>query len=276
MRKGLDFDVELKPPISSGDGGARPKREIDALKTIEATDVLAVEITTAIQAGDVGALSQLLSDHPWAASAGIVDGRGVTRLLLHIATDWPGHFPNGPDVVRALVDAGADPGARVVKAESDEVGETPLHWAASSNDVAVLDTLIELGADLEAMGAVLTGGTPMSDAVVFAQWDSARRLLAHGAKTTLWQAAALGLVDRVKLMLAHRPEPSDRDITNAFWHACRGGQRDAAALLLEYGAEVGWVGYDHRTPLDAAKQSGSRDLITWLKEAIARSRGDLD
>lgn len=239
---------------------------------IEATDVLAIEITSAIQAGDVVALSQLLSDNPWAARAGIADGQGVTRTLLHIATDWPCHFPNGPDVVRALVLAGADPSARLAKDESDDHGETPLHWAASCNDVEVLDTLIELGADLEAMGAVLTGGTPMSGAVVFAQWDAARRLLERGAKTTLWQAAALGLVERVKLGLANRPEPSDREITNAFWHACRGGHRDAAALLLERGADVGWVGHDQRTPLDAAKQSGSQDLVAWLEETVAGRR----
>lgn len=246
------------------------------MKKIEATDVLAIEITAAIQAGDVAALSQLLSDNPWAAQAGITDGRGVTRSLLHIATDWPGHFPNGPDVVRTLVGAGADPKARLVKEESDDLGETPLHWAASSDDVEVLDTLIELGADIEAMGAVLTGGTPMSDAVIFTKWDCARRLLARGAKTTLWQAAALGLVDRVKLMLANRPEPSAREITNAFWHACRGGQRDAAAVLLERGAEVGWVGHDQRTPLDAANESGSQDLIAWLEETMARSTRDLE
>ena len=43
-------------------------------------------------------------------------------------TDWPGYFPNGPEVVRLLVVAGADPDARYPGEE------TPLHWAASSDD----------------------------------------------------------------------------------------------------------------------------------------------
>ena len=80
----------------------------------------------------------------------------------------------------------------------------------------------------------------------------------------------------MELMLANRPAPSDRDITNAFWHACRGGQRDSAALLLDRGADVCWVGYDHRTPLDAAKQSGAQDLLAWLEEIVGRAKRELE
>jgi len=58
--------------------------------------------------------------------------------------------------------------------------ETAPHWAASSDDVIVLDALLEHGADIEATGAVFTDGTAMSDAVVFAQWRAARRLLDRG------------------------------------------------------------------------------------------------
>ena len=96
-----------------------------------------------------------------------------------------------------LVAAGAELNAAVVPGVQESV-ETPLHWAASSDDVAVLDDLLDGGADIEAPGAVFTGGTAMTDAVVFAQWSAARRLLERGATTTIWQAAALGLLDRVR------------------------------------------------------------------------------
>ena len=97
--------------------------------------------------------------------------------------------------------AGADVNARFTGPHT----ETPLHWAASSDDIEALDALLDAGADIEADGAVIAGGTPMADAVAFGQWKAARRLLERGARTNLWQAAALGLADRVRDELARDP-----------------------------------------------------------------------
>ena len=168
---------------------------------IPADDVRAVAIVTAIQSGDVETLQRHLRDSPDLAAARIVDDRGVSRTLLHVAADWPGHFPNGPRTVATLIAAGADVNAGVIHPGPNGSPETALHWAASSDDVDVLDALLDGGADIEAPGAVFTGGPPMSDAVVFAQWRAARRLLERGATTTIWQAAALGLLDRVRPIL---------------------------------------------------------------------------
>src|SRR5262249_62104220 len=109
------------------------------------------------------------------------------RTLLHVATDWPGHRRNVAGMIAALVAAGADPNARIA---GEKHTETPLHWAASCDDVAAIDALLDAGADIEADGAVIGGGTPLADAVAFGQWDAAPRLLEPGAKTTLWPAAA--------------------------------------------------------------------------------------
>lgn len=60
-----------------------------------------------------------------------------------------------------LVEHGADVNARF----SGPRTETPLHWAASSNDVDVIDALLDAGADIEATGAVIADGTPIADVV---------------------------------------------------------------------------------------------------------------
>lgn len=241
---------------------------------IPADHPLAIAITLAIQTGDVDQVQRLISANPDLAKAKIVDPHGVQRTLLHIAADWPGHFPGGATTVATLVAAGADANA-VCKIPGRVDAETPLHWAASSDDVAVLDALLDGGANIEAPGAVFTGGTAMSDAVVFAQWNAARRLLERGARTTLWQAAALGLIDRVETCFAAEPSPSLRDVTNAFWHACRGGQQETARYLRVRGADLNWIGYDHRTPLQAAKESGSEELVSWLRAQGAKSTDEL-
>jgi uncharacterized protein len=235
--------------------------------SLTADDGRAVAVVAAIRSGDLDALEKQLNVDPELARARVVDARGVQRTLLHVASDWPGHFPNGAQTVALLVAAGADVDAPVLHATSPGHAETALHWAASSNDVAVLDALLDAGADIEAPGAIFTGGSAMSDAVVFAQWHAARRLLARGAATTLWQAAALGLLEAVQRRLTEQPATPREQLTNAFWHACRGGQRGVAEHLLDRGADARWVGYDGKTPLDVARESGSRDLVQWL-EAI--------
>lgn len=239
---------------------------------IPADDRLAVALVEAIHGGDVLALCRQLERDPSLARARIVDRKGVGRTLLHSVADWPGHFPNGAMTVAALVAAGADVNASVSSAKPDGPAETALHWAASSGDLDVLDALLAAGADIDAPGAVFTGGTPMSDAVVFAQWPAARRLLERGAKTTLWQAAALGELGRVRQALTAQPSPPPEDITNAFWHACRGGQLATARELLAHGAAPDWVGHERKTPLAVARESGAADLIAWL-EGIDAARG---
>lgn len=238
--------------------------------SLSADDVHAVAVVTAIHGGDVEALQRELRANPDLVRTRIVDARGAARTLLHVVADWPGHFPNGAAIVATLAASGADVNAPVIHPGPLGSPETALHWAASSDDVDVLDALLDAGADIEAPGAVFTGGTPMSDAVVFAQWRAARRLLERGATTTIWQAAALGLLDRVKEACTATPPPDDHQITNAFWHACRGGQLDVAMYLLDAGAKLNWIGHERKTPLDVAHESGVGDLIAWLLSNGAR------
>jgi hypothetical protein len=119
---------------------------------IPADDPRATAAKAAIEGGDLAALTALLGEHPELATARVAHADpkcGDTRTLLHVATDWPGHFP---DVARhrgGSVAAGADVNAHMESTQPRH-RETPLHWAASCNDVAVLDALLDAGADIEA------------------------------------------------------------------------------------------------------------------------------
>ncbi|MEV4373971.1 hypothetical protein AB0J71_43420 [Nonomuraea sp. NPDC049637] len=189
------------------------------MRYLDAADPLAVSAAAAVRLGDLDGVRRLLAGHPGLARVRLGEAGGVSRTLLHVLTDWPGHVPRGPALVRELVAAGAEVDARFAGPHA----ETPLTWAASCDDVPVLDALLDAGADVEATGAVIGGGTALSDACAFAQWD-----------------------------------------------ACHGGQSQAAAFLLERGGDLGWVGYDDLTPLDAARRAGADDLASWLAAHGAR------
>jgi ankyrin repeat protein len=69
-------------------------------------------------------------------------------------------------------------------------------------------------------------------------------------------------------------DPPAEDVSQAFWHACTGGQRRAAEYLLSRGADLNWEpDYAHGTPLDAASGHSTRqeNVITWLRRLGARS-----
>jgi uncharacterized protein len=236
-------------------------------------DPVAVELTRAIHFGELDELSRLLVERPELATVHMIGRKGLEggwRTPLHAATDWPGYFPSAPSAVALLLEAGADP--------NDDTGgdcpETPLHWAASSDDVDVAVVLIDGGADLETPGGSI--GTPLDNAVGYGCWHVARLLVERGTPVNaLWHAAALGLLGRLEELLAATPPPTEEDVNNAFWQACHGGQRRAAERLLAAGADID-VSPDYasnQTALDQAARPDTRHelLATWLREHGATS-----
>jgi hypothetical protein len=237
-------------------------------------DPLAREVSQAIRTGDVQALKRLLHNEPGLSRIRIGDTES-SRTLLHVATDWPGHYPQVSRTIQILIAAGADADARFIGRSHQE---TPLHWAASSDDVDAVDALLDAGAIIDSPGSVTAGGTPLEDARIFGQWKAAQRLVERGATTQLDDEAALGLVGRLSARLADVEFPMTSDALNqAFWYACHGGQLSAAVMLAEHGAIIDWTPpWEPLTPLDAAGRSqeqnnvDARSLIQWLEEHSAK------
>lgn len=228
----------------------------------------AAALGAAIQSGDIGAVKEILVDAPELARSPL-GGRFKTRTALHVVADWPGFSLNGPEIVQLLIAAGADPDER---GEPEPGSETPLHWAASSDDADVAAALIDGGADIEAPDGSI--GTPLDNAIGYGCWNVARLLVTRGARVDkLWHAAALGMLDRVNELLESM-NPTTAEVSQAFWHACAGGQRRAAQRLLAAHADLNWQpDYAYGTPLDAASDlgTGKQNLLGWLKEKGARS-----
>ncbi|WP_181782311.1 ankyrin repeat domain-containing protein [Pseudonocardia pini] len=218
-----------------------------------------MNVVEAVRAGDLQRLAELV-----AADPGLVHARpDGQRTLLHVLADWPGNRPHGPATAAALVAAGADVNARFVGPHR----ETPLHWAASNDDVPLLDALLDLGADIDADGSVIADGTPLSDAVAFGQRRTAARLVERGAAVPQAEAAALGLLDRLTAV-------DDPDL--CLWYACHGGSLAAAELLAGRGAAIDHLPeWERLTPLDAAERAGAADVVAWLRSLGAHRASEL-
>jgi hypothetical protein len=242
--------------------------------TISTLDPVARAAVDAIHTGRVDDLRALLAAHPSLATArlGDDDPEGMSRSLLHVATDWPGHFPHVRDTINVLVEAGADVDARFRGPHE----ETALHWAASSDDVEALHALLDAGADIDATGGVIAGGTPLGDATAFATWDAARALVDRGAHAGIFDLAALGMTDDLLTVIDQAEPPSIDDLNHAFWSACHSNQLATAQALAARGAELDWLpGWERATPLDIAARAGAHDVIRWLHGQGAHSCSDL-
>jgi ankyrin repeat protein len=228
----------------------------------------ALRVIAAVRLGDSETLRQLIEANPDVATARL-SGIARGRTALHVVADWPGYFPNGPRIAQLFIEAGAVVDDR----GTDGDGETPLHWTASSDDADVASVLIDAGADVEMPDGSI--GTPLDNAIGYGCWHVARLLVSRGAKVDkLWHASALGLLDRLNTLLVEDVALSSETISQAFWHACDGGQRRAAELLLEKGADLAWTpDYAEGTALDAARRQGTREasVIEWLEGRGARA-----
>ncbi len=201
--------------------------EQESGKQIPSDDRVAVELRAAVRTGDVAAIQGLLRSDPALVSARLVSKDGGSGTPLHLVTDWPGYFPKGPEIVRLMIDSGADPNALTAGRDSPGPGdETPLHYAASSDDVDVAEALIDGGADIEVPDGSI--GTPLDNAVGYGCWHVARLLVTRGARVDkAWHAAPKG-----RLTGSKDPRAAARvcgRVAVASGHACAGGQR--AGLL---------------------------------------------
>ena len=123
---------------------------------------------------------------------------------------------------------------------------------------------------IEAPGSVIDGGTPVGRrrrVRPVARGTPADRA---GAAANLWQAAALGLLDRLERLLAADPPPQRRDHEGVLVRVPRRrSARRRSACSTPAPTSTG-SGYDELTPLGAAVRADAPELAEWLRAQGAR------
>ena len=194
-------------------------------------------IARAAKQNDVERLRALVEKHPES-----IDARsGVNRYTaLHLA------LKNGSeDAARALVDHGADVNL------GDLVSSTPLHFAAWKCSVAIVDFLIERGAQTD-IQQTSQKNSPLHFAAMSGKADIVASLLAHGANpnlrnqdgmTALHLAVHKGDVPVLQCLLAGRAEVNTENTPVAGYRftplftAVYFERADIVELLLSAGAD---------------------------------------
>jgi len=241
-------------------------------------DVFPVAVR-AVKTGDVETLTRLLREHPTLANARALRG----RTLLHHLCDWPGHCPRERETGLVLIRAGADVNAR---AGDPEKGETALQWAASCDDAVLAELLIDAGTPVDGLG---DDRRPLTQAIWYECPQVAETLVRKGAALDLELAAGMGRTDLLPSFFdadggllpsagRHHPPvnapvlaetPSDERLEQALVYAVLGGSVEAAAYLLDRGANINAQpsGFDGRgTPLHWAASRRSVRVVELLVE----------
>lgn len=190
------------------------------------------------------------------------------ELPLYVAAE-----KNFPDIVRLLIEHGAD-----IEARSRD-GNTALHIAALNQSEQALKAILELGAGVNTISA-FNGRPALQIAAEKGFLETVRILLGYGAntaikdsdgRTALYLAAAKGYVKIVKRLLqASLPlsESLGSSIHGSALHvALEAKHSGVAVLLIGDGADPHQKRQiDNKSALDIAKEQGNAELVRIISE----------
>jgi ankyrin repeat protein len=210
-----------------------------------------------IAAGDVDAVRTAVRDTPGLLGATVErDGQsGWTPLHLAVAAAQP-------EIVRVLVEAGADLTART------EFNRTPLHVALQLQPELV-PLLRELGAEVDAPSAAYLGDV---DALARHLDDGTLPGDRAGGAHLLSWAAFGGAAATADLLLSRGADPD----TGALHFAAGGGRLRLVRLLLDAGADVNRRDpVTGRTPLHAAVAADPADDAPEIVRVLLAAGADV-
>lgn len=172
------------------------------------------------------------------------------------------------DLAEALLEKGAG------VEDSDDLGKTPIMYAAQSKNADLVHLLLEQGAKVTVADPAV--GTALCWAAAFGDEDSVVALIDAGAPieeparmtgfTPLIWAAGVGNAGAVQAIVDAGASLESVDLTpvgaTALMHAARTGRVDNIAILIKAGADIEARSRAKKTPLLVAAEASGSDVAT--------------
>ena len=259
VEHGMSGWIELAARVT--EVGQTPDREsIEALASLLA----------AAGRGELARVAEILDAHPDLVSErGLLGGNTGRRSALHYAVGG-----SHADVVRLLLDRGADPNVR-----DDGDNAIPLCFACEKNDLEIIRLLVEHGSDVNSTGDMHTMDV-IGWATVFggAVPEIVDYLLGQGARHNIWSAVTMGDVAAIRALVGADRSRLDATMDDANHRrhplhlAIVKRRPESLAELLSLGADVELRDAAKLTPLDQATLNAESEMARMLLNAGA----DLD
>jgi uncharacterized membrane protein YidH (DUF202 family) len=154
----------------------------------------------------------------------------------------------------------------------------PLHWAMRNGHPSVTEVLLRLNPNLNATGPY--GWTPLTLSVHKEDRAMINELLERGADidvnggAPLKRAVLFGKVGIVSLLLESGADPDGgEDGHTPLMIASERGNLEMVQLLIEAGADVERRGSRNQTALSLADKNGHQEIVRLLQENRERGRG---
>jgi hypothetical protein len=196
--------------------------------------------------------------------------RGAGTLRRQSPVERPSGW-GGQDGTPGPADRSSQPGV-------DELGRTPLWWAARDGRLDEVERRLAQGEDPNAADA--DGEGPLHAAARFGRTGVVEALLARGAdpgmralhETTALQLSAVeAQLETARALLKHGADPNARDALGGspLHAAVARGNLELVVLLLEAGADSRAADGGGVTPLELAARTRNRPLVETLKSSGA-------
>ena len=141
-----------------------------------------------------------------------------------------------------------------------------IHDAAKAGDLAKVKALLKEDPDLVSTKDS-NGETPLHTAAVSGHKDVVELLLAKAEVKNIYDAAAIGDLEKVKAFLKMHPDlvfSRENNGNSALHEAADGGNKEVAELLLANKAEVNAKGSHGDTPLHLAAKMRDKEMTRFL------------